>query len=211
MSGQPSIDRNSASQPELLAIWQELQTRLRAFIAARVADQADVEDLLQEVFLRIHRHLDSLEQADRLQAWVYQITRNAIIDHYRAPSVRRELPAGGPADLDGLDSTAVLPGEAGDAAELRELAACLHPLIERLPGTYRQAIRLTELDGVRQNAAAAQLGVSVSGMKSRVQRGRQHLKQMLLECCHLELDRRGGIIDYRLRPGQSCTNCAPPG
>jgi RNA polymerase sigma-70 factor (ECF subfamily) len=184
---------------------------LRAFVAARVADQADADDILQEVFLRIHRRLNSLERADRLQAWVYQITRNAIIDHYRAPSVRREVTAGGPAELDSLEHWTAPLAEEGDSPELRELSACLRPMIDRLPSSYRQAIQLTELDGIRQNVAAAQLGMSVSGMKSRVQRARQQLKEMVLACCHIELDQRGGIVDYRLLPGQSCDRCAPPG
>ena len=209
--GEPLHRQGSETQEELLAIWRELHNRLRAFIGARVADRADVDDILQEVFLRIHRHVGSLERADRLQAWVYQITRNAIIDHYRAPSVRREVPAGGPSDLDDFAHSTPPPGEEPDSAELRELSACLRPMIDRLPGTYRRAIRLAELDGVRQNVAAAQLGVSVSGMKSRLQRARRQLKELLLECCHIELDRRGGIIDHRLRPGQSCDGCAPSG
>ncbi len=205
------IGSNPETDGKLLAIWQELHERLRAFIAARVADPADVDDILQEVFVRIHRHLDSLEQADRLRPWVYQITRNTIVDHYRAPSVRREVPAGGPNELDGLESSVALFQEEPDSAEVRELSACLRPMIDRLPSTYRQAIELAELEGVRQNLAAAQLGVSVSGMKSRVQRARQQLKQMLLTCCQIELDRRGGIIDYGLLPGQSCDTCAPGG
>ncbi|MCC6178968.1 MAG: RNA polymerase sigma factor SigZ [Chloroflexi bacterium] len=207
---EPAIDRNGDTQEELLAIWRELHDRLRAFIVTRVANQADADDILQEVFLRIHRHLNSLERADHLHAWVYQITRNAIIDHYRAPSVRREVPVGGPADFDAIEkSTATLSTEA-DSPELRELSVCLRPMIERLPSIYRQAIQLTEIEGVRQNVAAAQLSVSVSGMKSRVQRARRQLKEMMLRCCHIELDRQGGIIDYDLLPGQSCNRCLPP-
>jgi RNA polymerase sigma-70 factor (ECF subfamily) len=183
---------------------------LRAFIGARVTDPADADDILQEVFLRIHRHLDSLKRADRLHAWVYQITRNAIIDCYRARAVRQEVPAGDAVDLDDLANTTVPLPEAEDSPELRELSACLRPMIDRLPASHRQAIQLTELEGVRQNVAAAQLGVSVSGMKSRVQCARRQAKEMVLACCHVELDQRGGIIDYRLLPGQSCDTCAPP-
>lgn len=208
---EPIIDGDREAQEELVAIWRELHDRLRAFIVARVADPADADDILQEIFLRLHRHLDSLKRADRLHAWVYQISRNAIIDYYRARSVRREVPAGDEVDLDDLENAAVPPVEAADSPELRELSTCLRPMIDRLPASYRQAIQLTELDGVRQNVAAAQLGVSVSGMKSRVQRARQQLKEMVLACCHVELDQRGGIIDYRLLPGQSCDRCAPPG
>ena len=87
--------------------------------------------------------------------------------------------------------------------ELRgELSRCLAPLIERLPGSYRQALVLTEVEGLTQADAASRLGLSVSGMKTRVQRARGRLKDLLLDCCHVELDRRRGVSGYRSRRGQ---------
>src|SRR5688572_29274524 len=80
-------------------IWSEFADRLRAFITRRVGSAADAEDILQDVFLRIHRHADSLQRRERLVSWLFQITRNAIADYYRAP-VRRELLAGAPQDLE---------------------------------------------------------------------------------------------------------------
>ncbi len=97
----------------------------------------------------------------------------------------------------------------GDAADLRaELAGCLRPMIERLSQDYRDAISLVELKGLTQQAAAKHLGISLSGMKSRVQRGRKQLKQMLDDCCVIELDRRRAVVDYGVRdPG--CVSCQP--
>jgi RNA polymerase sigma-70 factor (ECF subfamily) len=96
----------------------------------------------------------------------------------------------------------------GDEAESRaELTCCLRPMIERLPEDYRDAISLVEIDGLTQQAAAKQTGISLSGMKSRVQRGRKQLKAMLDDCCLIELDRRGGVVDYNTR-GASCDCCA---
>ena len=80
-------------------------------------------------------------------------------------------------------------------------------MIERLPQDYRDAITLVEIDGLTQQAAATQMGLSLSGMKSRVQRGRAQLKQMLDDCCLIELDRRGGVVDYRSRT-TDCDSCA---
>ena len=73
-----------------------------------------------------------------------------------------------------------------------------------LPEPYREALLLTEYEGLTQQQLAERVGISLSGAKSRVQRGREKLKQILLDCCHVELDRRGGIIDYQ---GQ-CDCCA---
>jgi RNA polymerase sigma-70 factor (ECF subfamily) len=91
-----------------------------------------------------------------------------------------------------------LCGRGPDTAELRsELAGCLAPMVESLPPIYREALRLTEFEGVTQTQAAAQLGISVSAMKTRVQRARGQLKDLLLDCCHVELDRRGGVTACR--------------
>ena len=192
--------------PATDATWHALHSRLRAFVSARVGNPADVDDILQEVFLRIHRHIDGLERADRLQAWVYQITRNAIVDHYRASGTRRDVPYGH-THLIELGESPPLPDETGGTSPEQELAGCLSPMLAQLPDHAREALVLTELEGVRQNVAAKQLGLSVSGMKSRVQRARRQLKELLLECCHIELDRGGGIVDYRLLPGHSCERC----
>ena len=174
------------------AVWQEFHARLLGFIARRVRDRDSAEDILQDVMLRIHRHAGELERSSAVGAWVHQITRNAIADHYRKASGRRERPSG--IDLD--RQQALLPEDA--AGELRsELAACLRPLLERLPARHREALTLTEIEGLTQATAAAQLGLSTSGMKSRVQRGRAELKELLTDCCEIELDRRGGVSSYR--------------
>lgn len=184
--------------------WRELRDPLAAFITRRVSDPQDAEDVLQEVLLRIHRHSDELADADRVAAWVHRIARNAIIDHYRRRAARPELPAGAAGDLDEREDGSF--DAAPSQALRRELAACLRPLIGRLPDKHRDALVLTEFEGLTQVEAAHRLGISVSGTKARVQRGRVQLKTLLLDCCHVELDRRGGITEYRSNKG-SCERC----
>jgi RNA polymerase sigma-70 factor (ECF subfamily) len=196
--------RDVVSQPpDIQVTWQEVHDRLRAFVARRVGDQAEVDDVLQEVFLQTHRKLESLRDPRRLVPWLFQITRHAVADYYRAPSRRREVPAGLAADLETAhplqagDSAADLP----DTGRLREeLAGCLRPMLERLSSEYREAVTLVELEGLTQTAA-------VSGMKSRVQRGRRQLKRLLDECCLIQLDRRRTVTGYALRDPQ----CGPCG
>jgi RNA polymerase sigma-70 factor (ECF subfamily) len=183
-------------------IWAEFSSRLRGFIARRVDSDADVDDILQDVFLRIHQHVGSLERRERLVAWLFQVTRNAIVDYYRAPGRRRELPSGAPLDLERGQAPAWGEFEEGDGAssEARhELAACLGPMIAQLPPPYRDAVTLIDLDGLPQLEAAARAGLSLSGMKSRVQRGRRALEHLLHDCCRIELDAGGHIMDYQPR------------
>lgn len=198
---------------DVTAIWQEVHDGLRAFIVRRVANEAEAEDILQEVFLRMHRKLDSLKDPRRVVSWLFQITRHVIVDHYRVPARQREVPAGLATDMEAARTVqaAAVVGQSTDSSQLREeLAGCLRPMIERLSGQYREAVTLVELEGLTQNAAAKQLGLSVSGMKSRVQRGRRQLKRMLDDCCLIQLDRRRGISEYEVRDPQGNPCGGPP-
>jgi len=207
----PYSDKRTSESLDTQAIWRQVREGLRAFVSKRVAGEADVEDILQEVFLRMHRRLDGLKDPRRLVPWMFRITRNAIIDHYRSPARRREAPAGLSSDLDAGYPAQVLPAtvDAPDAGRLRtELAECLRPMIGRLPADYRDAVTLVELEGLTQQAAARRLGLSVSGMKSRVQRGRRKLKDMLEACCEIQLDGRRAVAGYRVRDARR-NPCGP--
>lgn len=166
-------------------LWSHFSQQVGRFIRSRVEDEATAEDILQEVFLRIHTRMHTLSDDNRLESWVYQIARNAIIDHYRRRRELAEIPET-IADVGGLEEP--------DAADI--LAASLREMVETLPEPYRQALILTEYHGLSQAELAEQMGISLSGAKSRVQRARQRIKDELLACCHFEFDRYGRVIDY---------------
>jgi RNA polymerase sigma-70 factor, ECF subfamily len=171
------------------------------FVARRVGRREDAEDITQEVMLRLVRHRNQLAQVQRMDAWVQRVAANAIADHYRL-AARRELPAGQAEDV----PEPAARDDGGSTDLRRDLAACLAPLVQRLPAAYREAIELTELEGMSQVDAAAQAGLSISGMKARVQRARGQLRERLLECCHVELDRRRGVREIQPRRG-ACDSC----
>ena len=188
-------------------MWQHIHSGLRSFIVKRVANEAEADDIVQDVWLKMRRGLGGLKDQNRLISWIYQIARHAIIDHYRAPDRRREMPAGLAADLEAYRSLPSRQTAAEDSGQLRtELAGCLRPMIEQLSEDYRQAVTLVDLEGLTQLEAAAQLGLSLSGMKSRVQRGRRQLKAILETCCTIELDRRRGVAGYEVRD-VGCDSC----
>jgi RNA polymerase sigma-70 factor, ECF subfamily len=186
--------------PDTERLWRELRARLRAFIARRVDNPADVEDLVQEVFLRIHQHLSTIRDTGRLIPWIFQLTRHVITDYYRAASRRHEIP-GHPlrtseGDTGERESPSALHSDEHTSHQY-DLAPCLTPLIERLPEHYREAVRLVEMEGLPQRELSERLAVSLSGAKSRVQRGRDKLKDLLLRCCQVELDKRGNVMAYQ--------------
>jgi RNA polymerase sigma-70 factor, ECF subfamily len=189
----------SAVAPSTDTAWAELHTNIRGFVARRVRQPADVDDIVQQVFLRVHQALPTLRDADKLHAWIYQTTRRVIVDHYRAPARRREVSAGMAVDIVPAEEPGDVTVDEHEASALQELATCLTPLISKLAVADREALRLIEFDGLTQVAAARRLGLSVSGMKSRVQRARLHLRSALDDCCRVALDRRGGVLGYEGR------------
>ncbi len=184
----------SSHPPELTVLWDQYSRRLLAFLRGKVSNEADAEDLLQEVFLRIHTNLAGLRSLCRLESWVYQIARNAVIDHYRSRRITEDLP----------ETLAVDQAFYEEDLEA-ELAPSLRELVNTLPEPYREALLLTEYQGISQKDLATRLGISNSGAKSRVQRARAMIRDNLLSCCHFELDRRGRIVDYYER----CCCCNP--
>lgn len=174
------------------AVWTEFHGNLLRFVARRVRNPADAEDVVQRVFLQVHRALPTLRDADRLPAWLYQMTRRAIIDFYRTPAHKRELAIADDVEIEAEE-------EADEPTALSELSTCLRPLMSGLTAMDQQALALVEFEGVSQVEAARRLGVSVSGMKSRVQRARHRLRTAVEDCCRVELDRRGGLRSYEPR------------
>lgn len=170
-------------------VWEEFSERLRSFIRARVASDTDADDVLSDVFFRVHTRIDTLRDDAKVASWLYQVTRNSVIDYYRR---RRDR-----ADLVDLPEP-----ERPDSDAEQLIASGLREMIEELPDKYRDALMMTEFQGVSQVQMAERLGLSVSGAKSRVQRARGMLRDELLACCHFEFDRRGHVIDFT--PRRAC-------
>lgn len=178
-------------------IWKLLSSRLRGFLRQRVSDEQLAEDLLQETFLRIHRRLPQLEDRQRLTSWVFQIARNLVADHYRSQARK----AG--------ESLSAEPtsGSNGDENLNEMVSGWLPAMIARLPESYREAVELYELQGLSQQAIAERLQISLSGAKSRVQRGREKLRSLLFECCSFVRDGRGNVIDFERNDRGACNSC----
>jgi len=173
------------------AVWRQFGGRLRGFIAKRVRNPADVDDVLQDVFAKIHAGLGCLKESEKLEAWLFQVARRAVVDSHRRRPVG-ELPED-------------LAEKAADATLSAEVAGWLAPLMTLLPEEDQEALRLTDLGEGSQKDLATRLGLSATGARSRVQRARKRFKEALLDCCHIDMDRRGNAIDYTKKR----TSCGP--
>jgi RNA polymerase sigma-70 factor (ECF subfamily) len=201
----PTIDPTIDHESDLATIWADIGTSIEQFVRRRIGDPHQADDVVADVMLRIHQHLGALDDRGRVTAWVFRIARNAITDEYRRTGRRREVlvaelePAGSPSADAWLDD---------DDATLSELAVCIRPLVRALPARSRRALELTDLDGRSQADAARIEGISLSGMKSRVQRGRRQFAALVRQCCDVTTDTRGALVEVRPRAG-GC-GC-PPG
>lgn len=175
-------------------IWHEYQSRLAAFIRSKVAEDM-VEDLLHDIFMKISLSIDSLKDDAKLESWLYQITRNAITDYYRTRRISEELP-------EWLEQ----PQPEEEKSIRIELAACLETMVRELPEKYRNAVQLSEMENRTQREVAEQEGISLSGAKSRVQRGRALLKAMLNDCCQFDINQKNQVLSYEKKE-RDCKFC----
>ncbi|MCB0562236.1 MAG: RNA polymerase sigma factor SigZ [Phaeodactylibacter sp.] len=168
-------------------LWGQVHNNLEQYILRQVKDPVAAQDLLQDVFLKMQAKLPQLREPEKAAPWLFRIAKNTIIDHYRQAA---NQPVAGlvtePAGTEQEDIT-------------QEFAYCIRPFIDSLPEKYREALLLVEIQGLSQKELAERLGISYSGAKSRVQRGREMLKEALLECCHIQADRYGNILGYEKR------------
>ena len=180
--------------------WREAIERLTQWVRPRIQEPADADELVQDILERLVTHEEQFQTIGNTLGWMHRMATNAIIDYYRRPRRTVVLPEEG------------LAAETEDTVEVArgELAGCLRPLVMHLDSVSREALLATDLGGKSQVDAAREAGVAVSTMKSRVQRGRRKLREAMLCCCHIELDRRNGIAEFSPKraassgPGACC-------
>ncbi len=166
-------------------IWTDLHQELKKFIFSKVRDIVKSEDILQDVFLKIHLNIHTLSDCSKLTSWVYQITRNTVADHYRKTNLEVQI--------DGFD----FAEQENEEPLYLSLSNCINEKISKLSAKYKQAILLTYFDKYSQITIAEELNLSYSGAKTRVQRGREKLKDLVVDCKNVVTDNKGNLIAYQ--------------
>lgn len=177
-------------------IWLKFENKLRAFTMSKVGDRNATDDILQELFIKIHSNIDKLKDDTKIQSWIFQICRNLITDYFRVQ--KRKLP-------DEFSSFSVQDEEPSDEV-MKEALADMIKMMDNLPPKYCEALCMTELGNLSQKEYAQKVNISYSSAKSRVQRARKMLKDMLMQCCHYEIDKYGSVIG--IYPANCC--CCHP-
>lgn len=177
---------------EIIHVWNAMNDRLTNFVIGKVKDPDLTKDIVQDVFLKAFTKFDTLKNKEKLVSWIYQITRNEIVSHFRKLK------------LDTSNDTIEAVEYSNDSLT-SELSHCISPFINSLPEKYKQAIIMADIENISQKEIAERLNISYSGAKSRVQRGRELLKSSYEQCCEISTDVYGDIIDYKRKDcNQSC-------
>jgi RNA polymerase sigma-70 factor, ECF subfamily len=176
-------------------VFLEYEALLKAFIGKRVRDKDQTQEISHQVLLKLYQNCEQLPQVRHLKAWLYQITRHAVYDYFRENQKHTYL-----------ETEPEITEDLDDHLQ-KELQEYIAPMIRLLPPAYAEPLRLSDLEGLPQQQIAAQLGLSLSGAKSRIQRGREKLRALFSECCHLELDRQGHPIGAIIR--EDCASLQP--
>lgn len=174
--------------PCLLTAWQAHVAELRAYLLHHGAPADEVDDLLQEVFIKALRQDTKFCAIENARAWLFEVSRNALLDRLRRHRAHGELPA----DLPAPEPEA-LP--AVDA-----LSQCLPRVLSELSAADRLAITLCDLEGRTQQVLAERLGISLPGAKSRLQRARRRLRAQLVSACQVRFDTHGEVCCFVPRP-----------
>jgi len=175
-------------------IWEAYHSNLYSFIRHRVTNKEITEDILQDIFVNVHKKINTLKDNTKLESWLYQIARNSIVDYYRAKKPDQELP-----------DWIAQPEIEYEEQIRKDLSGCLASMVSQLPTKYRQAVYMSEIEGKPQKLVAEKEGISLSGAKSRVQRGRDLLKTIFSDCCEIEINAKNQLVDYEKK--SDCRRC----
>jgi len=168
-------------------IWAEYRLALKRFLHSKVTNEADVEDLLQEILIKTYNNLHLVKKQKSVKSWLFQIANNTIIDYYRKKAR--------------INNTAVevLSPTDEETPKNLDLSYCISPFVNALPDESARLLTAIDINNESQKQYAEKIGVSYSTLKSRVQKSRVLLKQVFHDCCHFDIDKRGNVYDYEVK------------
>lgn len=168
-------------------VYEEYGQEMYFFALKKVKDSSAVNDILQNSFVKIHRHLPSLKEESKLRAWVFRIVRNEIANYFNDESSYQYDPE--------LENKA-------EQHEFFEDVCCFDRFIHDLPAIYKEVIVLTYLKGKKQEDVASSLGLGLANVKARIRRAKSLLKDRFQECCKFDVNKEGKLVG-----SPDCTSC----
>jgi RNA polymerase sigma-70 factor, ECF subfamily len=169
-------------------IWKNIEDKLRLFILGRIPDKDVAADILQEVFLKIHKNINSLKDENKVNSWIFRIASFTIYDYYRHSTKENKMK--NQFEVDEIDEDVPLV--------MDEAVTDMIKMMKYLPREHFEAISAIELEGLSILEYAQKAGISYTAAKTRFHRSKKELKKLLFDCCHYEFDKYGTV--YNITP-----------
>ena len=182
---------------DIESLWAKVHDQLFGYISKHVKIQDDINDIIQDTFIKVKTNIDKLRNPAKVESWIYQIARNTINDYFRKQ--KKSFKNEENSDKFSVDSNAFDEENIMVQIQTKNFSEYAGFIVNELPEKYRKAVYMADIEGLSMKNVAEELNISVSGAKSRVQRGRKLIKEIILKCCDVNTDKYGNIIDYEPR------------
>ncbi|WP_426671428.1 sigma-70 family RNA polymerase sigma factor [Mucilaginibacter sp. McL0603] len=177
-----NINKNDLNQNQIALLWLRHRDIVFNFVFKFIKDQFISEDICHDVFLKFHHYTNSGNEINNVRSFLFKTAHNKVIDHFRKEKAKKLV-----------DTRSMSAHDHDKADQYQELSIYIRPLLKCLPEIYATPLEL-DLNGVKQKDIAAHLQLELSATKSRIQRSRRMIKELLFECLRLEISNNGKIL-----------------
>ena len=177
------------------SLWTNIHGELFGFVSKHIKNRDDVNDIIQDTFIKVKTNIDSLKNPAKVESWIFQIARNTMNDFFRKQ--KKSFAIVENTEEISLEQDATTEDDIKVKRQTQHFSEYAGFVVSELPEKYRTAVHMADIEGLSMKTVAEELGISVSGAKSRVQRGRKMIKEIILECCEVNTDKYGNIVDYK--------------
>lgn len=170
-------------------LWKNYKDAMQAYVLKKTKDPELTKDLTHDILLKIHKSCCSKNEIQNVRSWLFQITYNTMIDHFNIQKKIKQSKVSNPEPV--MDDI------------YQELAEFIEPLINLLPEKYGIPLRMSDIEGIKQQDIADKLQQSLTATKSQIQRGRKLLKVEIHSCFHIKESKTAGLFDFDVK--ESCS------
>lgn len=182
-------------------LWSTYSQQIRSYISARIEWSA-VDDILQQVFLKAHWKLNTVNEEKAIKSRLYRIAQHSIIDWYRKEYWGKEWTMDSSyRDALGNDTTS-----SNERKIINNISSCLLPMIDSLDEQSQKVMKRYLEPNVTQSMIADELWISISNIKVIVHRAKKKLKEKYQQCCYQHTDWKWTIIDTWCSSNCWCSN-----
>ncbi len=178
-------------------LWVKVHGQLFGYISKHVKIQDDIDDIIQDTFVKVKTNINKLINPAKVESWIFQIARNTMNDYFRKQ--KKSFNNEQNSDELIIEPNAFVDQDINVQIQTKEFSEYAGFVVNELPEKYRKAVYMADIQGLSMKELAEELNISVSGAKSRVQRGRKLIREIILKCCDVNTDKYGNIVDYERR------------